>query len=329
MRNSRADFYKGLLMIGVVWGHLITCFLHGETNNIGIHWIMRTYDMPFFMVISGYFMSNSVQKYSLNILLLNKITTLLLPTIIWSFFLVMFQKINFNSYYFLYAVFWSSCIVAITDKLVKNKIFRLIIYSVIALSFYFIDMPLANLSYLFPFYIMGHYGYMMGDYRKIMFLMLPVFIFLLCFWSIEYTIWEAGDYLPGGGWKLFRIILFRLLIALVGIITIKNIFDIIYDFQVDSKLRSFIIKIGTETLGIYLLHVFIIRYIIRYMVNESINIYGMNVISINDSLLGYFITPIFSLLLCGFCYVVIKQTKRNKYTRYIWGGKLSDFSKTN
>lgn len=33
-RNSQIDFYKGLLMLGVVWGHTITIYLNGELNTM-------------------------------------------------------------------------------------------------------------------------------------------------------------------------------------------------------------------------------------------------------------------------------------------------------
>lgn len=84
-RDNKHDFYKGLLMWGVVWGHCITVLLNGAENNIGIHLILRTYDMPFFMLISGFFFAFSIKKYTLKDLLKNKITTILLPTFFWDY----------------------------------------------------------------------------------------------------------------------------------------------------------------------------------------------------------------------------------------------------
>lgn len=49
------DYLKGILMFGVVWGHLITTFLDGSPNHISIHWIIRTFDMPFFMLFPDIF----------------------------------------------------------------------------------------------------------------------------------------------------------------------------------------------------------------------------------------------------------------------------------
>ena len=52
-RNSSVDYYNGMLMWWVVWGHTITCLLQNAPSEVGIHPIFRKYDMPFFMLISG------------------------------------------------------------------------------------------------------------------------------------------------------------------------------------------------------------------------------------------------------------------------------------
>lgn len=54
-RDARFDFYKGMFIWGVVWGLAITALLNGQINDVGKHPIMRTYDMPGFMAISGFF----------------------------------------------------------------------------------------------------------------------------------------------------------------------------------------------------------------------------------------------------------------------------------
>ena len=62
-RNQKVDFYKGLLMWGVIWGHTISALTNGTLNKgIFIHNFFRLYDMPFFMILSGFFLFKSLEK---------------------------------------------------------------------------------------------------------------------------------------------------------------------------------------------------------------------------------------------------------------------------
>lgn len=72
-RKEWPDYLKGILMFGVVWGHLITTFPDGSPNHISIHWIIRTFDMPLFMLLSGYFLSFSIKKHGILTNITNKL----------------------------------------------------------------------------------------------------------------------------------------------------------------------------------------------------------------------------------------------------------------
>ena len=58
-RNAKWDFYKGMLIWGVVIGHMITALKAGGDCYVWLHTFLRTYDMPMFAFISGYFIYNS------------------------------------------------------------------------------------------------------------------------------------------------------------------------------------------------------------------------------------------------------------------------------
>ena len=156
MRDNRFDYYKGVLMIGVVWGHVITNMLCGQHNEINIHWIFRLYDMPFFMLISGFFLQKSLQKYTLKQILIDKATTIAVPSIIFSFLISRFKGID--SFYFLSAVYVSSIIVALFHHIFISRKVRVFSFVVVCVILHFIDFNYANLSYLLPFFIFGYYG---------------------------------------------------------------------------------------------------------------------------------------------------------------------------
>lgn len=59
-RNENVDFVKGLLIWGVIWGHTITALSAGKFDSpVWIHTFFRTYDLPLFMILSGYFFQQS------------------------------------------------------------------------------------------------------------------------------------------------------------------------------------------------------------------------------------------------------------------------------
>lgn len=86
-RNLLVDFYKGVLMLGVVWGHTITALRNGEGASLYLLTFFRTYDMPFFMLLSGYFLFYSMKNNKWQIVMIDKIGTILIPLIVWEIFI--------------------------------------------------------------------------------------------------------------------------------------------------------------------------------------------------------------------------------------------------
>lgn len=155
-RNERIDFYKAMLMLGVVWGHCITNLLVGDDNTIGIHVIVRTYDMPMFMLISGYFLAFSMEKRTWSTLVKEKVMRIALPMIFWGLLICKGKVINvFDCFYFLSALFLSSIVVLTIGKINKLCI-QIITFIFVTIVLNFIPLYLWNLSYLFPYFVLGY-----------------------------------------------------------------------------------------------------------------------------------------------------------------------------
>lgn len=157
-RNQKFDFLKGLLMFGVIWGHLITCLLNNAHNDVSIHWMMRTFDMPFFMLISGYFLAIGMQRKSVKQMLLDKVTTILLPTVLWSVLCSMFRA--WDMFYFLWAVFYSSVFMTVCQCF-KNEKLRLVAHILVAIAISCVPYTFYNMSYLYPFFVMGYWYFIL------------------------------------------------------------------------------------------------------------------------------------------------------------------------
>lgn len=321
-RDNKHDFYKGLLMWGVVWGHCITVLLNGAENNIGIHLILRTYDMPFFMLISGFFFAFSIKKYTLKDLLKNKITTILLPTFFWGLLNSRFSNIGQNAFYFLYAVFFSSAILAIIVKLLRIQVLQYC--SIVSTIFLLHIQPysLWNLPYLFPYFVLGYYGFIIKTNYN-MPLAITVFVICLCFWNSSYTVWNAGsNILLGGG--ICRILILRTVVAISGIIVVREIMDILYKYlsQNYKSIFDFILLCGKNTLALYILHSILLTQLFSRIVRLICKCFNFNPFNYNELLCGYVLAPWISIILMWGLVRFICLCKKYKYTEKLFGFKF-------
>lgn len=326
-RDTRFDFYKGMLIWGVVWGHTITALLNGQINDVGIHPIMRTYDMPFFMVISGLFFSLSIKRYNLLTLIKNKVTTIALPVAFWALALSLGRSNPLSSSYFVWAVFWSSVIMGVINNFVKKKYLQQLSYILIIIGLHLISInpyTIYNLPYLFPYFVLGYYAWSWGEYgRKYVLYIIPIFVILLCYWDTQYTIWNIGSFVLDNKNRVILAIIFRTALALTGIVVASVVFDLLHSFLSDKypRVNSFICNFGQETLGIYILHAFVIFRLLGFVVKLVEKSSG-NIFASNHLLLGYVLAPLFSLIVIFFLYHFIRVCKNNKYLKYLFGFKF-------
>lgn len=124
-RDIRIDFIKGMLMWSVVYGHSIDALCGGLPHNpVWLHLFVRTFDLPFFMVISGYFLRQSLQRKAFGRCFVDRVTMLFVPICFWTL-LRGHLNVFIGMYYFLWAVLMCSIICAIAYKLkfyVKGRI---------------------------------------------------------------------------------------------------------------------------------------------------------------------------------------------------------------
>lgn len=314
-RNNSFDFFKGLLIFGVVYGHVIKCLLDGAPNHIHLHWILRTFDMPLFMIISGYFLSFSVQRYTLKDLILNKLTTLFIPIVIFNYFGI----------YFLWAVFFSSIVIASVSYIKCRSIKWILIICILIVS-QLIDKY--NISYLFPFFLTGFYHIGIDNFsnKKKNFIIIA-FVILLCFWSQKWTIWNLKGNLLNISYPedLFKIG-YRFLIGFTGSISMLKLFDLLLISleSTDKRISSFFVKIGKETLALYCLQSIVI-FRIGVKIIHTMNLYfGGNYFLYNESFLGYILAPSLSYLLIKVLMIIIGYIKKGKYSRIIFGEKCKN-----
>lgn len=325
-RNERVDFYKAMLMLGVVWGHCITNLLAGDNNNIGIHTIVRTYDMPMFMLISGYYLAFSMRK-KWRTIVKDKFVRIVVPTLFWGLLICRGNIFNaLDCLYFLCAIFLSAIIVASIGKLINCHYIQAVSFIFVTILSNFIPLYLYNLSYLFPYFALG---YLVNLYQvhkpnpSLYVCGMISWITCLCFWDKSYTIWATGSYFKDDiTFISVVIVVFRYFIALVGILSFMKISDILYDYF--KNRRTFIFDIfinsGKETLMIYILHTFLLLVINRIMLMINAHL-GYNPLSQNELFLGYIVAPVLAFSCIFLITWMLQYVKKYQYCRIICGYK--------
>lgn len=323
-RNEIFDFYKALLMFGVVWGHTITHF-GGGGISCNVTWLLRLYDMPFFMLISGYFLRRSMQKYNYRHLLLSKVTTILFPTVLWS--LIISRGTSILGYYFLYAVFLSSVIIVLVEEFANKTVIKYLLYFLLISLLYLIDYKPFNLCYLFPFFLFGFKtDIWQTNYKMLCFCL---FLISICFWNDSFVIWKADTNILHG-YKVLGVNIYRLSIGIVGVVTMKMVFDMLYDYfkkRYPSQLSLISETIGKETLGIYIFHVFIVTILLKNLVKLLNSKLGYNPFLVNEKFLVFFITPLFTILALFISYKFVSICKKNQFFKFLWGVRINNIFK--
>ena len=201
-RDDRYDFYKGLLMFSVVFGHVITALANGISIPSGIHVFVRTFDMPAFAFISGFFLRKSCRKHPFHVGVLNKIGSILFPAFLWSGIINILLGDKFFSIgrlWFLWSIFFVSCVILIIDRIgQKVPLLKLPLFILAVILFHTIVIDPWNIGFLLFPAVVGYYD----DELKMLFAkarspriaklsIMLMFVICLLFWSKEYNVWNA------------------------------------------------------------------------------------------------------------------------------------------
>jgi len=346
------DSVKGFAIFCVIWGHVIQYLRATDdptTINNPIFEFIYSFHMPLFFMMSGFFFSSSL-KLHVKDFLYKKALQLLLPCFTWAVLLTFFMTIYILfkkgseydllipvkeiliptnwPFWFLKELFLSYVIVYLSLRVFKKDYLAFII----SISIILITPFCAFQRFLLPVFWAGIY--LKKNYQSIIKYSKPIFIISTSLFIVALFFWK-GDYVIymtkfpaifnfrtlSFDLSDINIAIFRLLIGLTG-----SIFWIFLFQQFYSRNKSFPIleKIGTYTLGIYILQYTLLEKILRRIINlSSINIWIFNLI----------IAPVISVTIIIICIYLIRILSKNKYARLFLLGdsfeKLSQKTKNN
>lgn len=336
-RSHFLDYLKGIAIFLVVWGHSIQHFSTGyETSENGLFMFIYSFHMPLFMTISGYLFAFSKKRKELELMVKTKATQLLIPVFSWAILMVvlsyykelfsadlkhsvlLFIKsyISILPYYlwFLWALFVISILVSVIASKFKDRVTLHIL--VFGLLLCLMDrFGLMYIKFMYPYFL---FGYFYNLYREkfvawekpltyLSFVVFPVLLFF--FWSKEDLIYQSGMslYKPEV-LKVVLISLKRYVIGFTGMVVVVTILRRLLYFP---KV-TFITKMGTLSLGIY---------IIQTILFQGIDIFAP-VTTMNDYLYTFGYTLALSVVMIVICmYLTSIISKIPVIGKALFGGR--------
>lgn len=326
MRDGKLDFYKAFLIWSVVLGHCINALC--PSGNY-LHLALRTFDLPMFMYISGFLLNGSIARYDMNQLVLNKVTSIVVPAIIW--ICISYLLGDKHMYYFLWAIFFSSVIVClfshISAEINNRHEARIISYIettlivLTAFGLHLVPVNIVNISYLFPFFVVGYFSNNISNISwKWGCMSLALFAYLIAFvWTPQYTIWNTGGYILQNTAFMIKVVTLRILIGLSGIYAVSFLLGALYDMFKSDRIIGFIQNVGKETLSIYLMQHIVVEILLVRLV-RYLNING--ILRNHEIIVGYIITPLISVILLLVMYGFVFILKKSECTRWLFGFKI-------
>ncbi len=340
-RIKYIDSVKGFAIFCVLWGHSIQYLRNGYDffHNLIFEFIY-SFHIPLFFIVSGFFFSSSL-KLSWVSFLQKKSTQLLLPCFVWSIVFMAFKLLN-NIYYndcidwrviytiiipfkwpfwFLKELFISNFLIYVLLKILKKEWLAFII----SLCFVMVSPYCELQRFLLPIfwagiYMKSKYQFMSKHIKDILLIFGTIFFISLFFWKGEYTIYMTS-FPELFNLKTFTfnfsnidISIFRLFIGLFGGVFWITLFYLIYE---KGHFFCYIEKVGTATLGIYILQTIILEKLLNNVINfPTINIWIYNLI----------ITPAISLLVLMACFYIYKLTSKNTWMGLLlYGNSFTKF----
>lgn len=289
-----ADFLKAWLIILVVLGHTIQVVLLDDCSNNHVFNIIYSFHMPAFMAISGWFAYRRNRERGRGEYLIvykRRFCQLLIPYIIWSLFqwalrgfgtgyLERLSKIitTPDSYFwFLWILFWI-CIIFVfcqwfaeksnIDELIPISITCIILLGVM-IGFEFRMFGFQFLAYYFLFYTLGYcihrFSFLQIQNTTMLVALTILWAALAWFWGMH----ELPSWIPNIPHVPASLVqyTYRGLTASVAVLILFGSAPKL--LNTENQFNSWLKRLGVVSLGIYVVHMSLIRYL-SYFVNYII-----------------------------------------------------------
>ena len=308
-RTDWVDYAKGIGIILVVYGHLLSSGYHAGLR-IPDHFfklsdsIIYGFHMPLFFLLSGFFVESNFQRYGSKDFLVDKLRCLAYPYFVWST-LQMTVEVIFSNYtqkgtslsnifaivyqpwgqfWFIYALFFMHLIFVIANKV--SKFATLSIFIIAGFIFFFpIQIEIAAINAFSAHFIFFVGGVLYREYL----------------WEKEILkpgVWKSivlFALLIGSGWFIFERLIkptrlangnqpeYFLFLAVIGILFCINLAK----YLAQKNIFPFLKTLGLHSMQIYLAHM---------LVGVGIRVVLINVFHLESWILHIVLGVLFALI---------------------------------
>lgn len=340
-----------MAIILVVYGHVIE---HGMAPNGGAFFlnpvfkVIYTFHMPLFVFISGYLMAFSLNKRSPGEVFKTKCNSLLVPFvslgilgIILSYFLnIIFGKspaaVNFSqdllnqlvlkpSVWFLFTLFVSSCLLLYSVNWERRwgKGTFLGIYLLILVIPYNDYLCFYYIKWFYLFFLAGYFinKYGLGITHKniktaVLVLSVIMFIGFMPYWTIrDYIYINKMSFLSNHYFYEILRIMYRYMMGFLGIV----ISFYIGEYLTKTKIASFLERIGTYSLDIYIIQMCIVEGIYPRLIYKT-----HSRVDFSSPWVLYVFAPLLVMFFVWLCMLISKLLIRKDHllSRILLGGRV-------
>lgn len=324
------DFLKFIAIFMVLWGHALQYFFSGNYYDNMLYRIIYSVHMPLFMTILGFFAAklNNIEAREA---LRKKFRQLVLPTLTFGILYCILDcylnhwgvNIILGKYIYCFWFLKSAmlcCLLYILSRYFKYPVSYFGIIITLLLSQCII---LFKVNLMYPCFIMGvvlkkNYEYVKNKTKALTIFSCLFYLVLLYFWNASF--WVIPEINGKFIYNPFRVqflslyrIYYRIILGFVGSLFFLCLTEMIFkNLWHKGKLITCISFVGQETLGIYLLQVFILERMAPYYLQTRFE---------ESFLFDFVITPLISIFIMVLCLAFTNALKRNIITAYLAFGK--------
>ena len=316
-RIAYLDLVKFMAILLVCISH---CYFMMSVLESDLSPIIRSLNMPLFMLVCGYFSSRSLEM-PMKELCVKKGKQLLIPVISCTAVTVCLYRGGIHReiigcVWFLKTLF-ACYLVARVAKSIKLPVEIMFLLSWIVLLF----IPYGGtlmINFLYFYFCIGYfihkYQGRIQAYRAALFFGSAVFfiVSVCCHWAVPCAKVDAGFILHSP-----MAFVLQLLVGLSGSIVVIGLCEIVYKMsgkgQVAVKVLSKLSTVGRYTLGIYVIQTFIIERTLTAFVK-------LNEVVISSTFTDFVLIPLIGSALCFVCYYVVRLTQPIKIINILFYG---------
>lgn len=319
-RNTFIDFVKFVLIYIVTLGHTVQMIGYKNDPSFWNDIVFKSiysFHMPLFIAISGYFTYFSLKKRTPFLFVKNRVISVLIPILCWTAlqFLILtcveksYPK-NIELYWFLWSVFIYSILAAVIKLL---RINYMIGWGIVLILFFFVKFESRTLTLVFtliPFFSLG-FLLAMIDLQPIIKKLRKIRVLFYLLTLVFVHVWVKSDYIYNTPYNIdyYMINIFRFITGCVVSIAFLFVLYWFYTTIMHQKVHNLVLKIGTNTLVLYLLQATLFHFYTLFFMSQY-----------QDKLYNDFISIVVSIVLLLVMYSIVCLLKKNKVLKKMFIG---------